>query len=424
MSFCNVEVCVIGMNWASSWLLAVLASIAAGGSVAVATRGLRLRHHDSGSLEKTAAAAAEHAPGGLQQVDSEGVIVWANRAELEMIGWSHDEYIGKNAAEFYADPSEGAGIFARIASGEAVRDHRATLRARDGSLKNVLVNSNADIVNGRLVHAWLLKQEVAGQKLAEDEILRLNQELEKRVRQRTAQLEATTKEMESFSYSVSHDLRAPLRSMRGFTEALLEGHASQLDSRGQDFLQRACAASLQMERLIEDLLKLAQISRSELQLEDVNLSLLAKEIAAELVIGDSTRTVEFVIAPECMARADARLIRLALDNLMRNSWKFSGKRAEAHIEFGRNDEKEPVFFVRDNGAGFNMEYSGKLFGVFQRLHSPKEFPGTGIGLATVKRIITRHGGRVWAEGGVDQGATFYFTLPNSNIENHAAAPEP
>jgi light-regulated signal transduction histidine kinase (bacteriophytochrome) len=220
--------------------------------------------------------------------------------------------------------------------------------------------------------------------------------------------------MESFSYSVSHDLRAPLRALRGFTEVLLEVHAAQLDNRGQDYLRRACAASFQMERLIEDLLKLAQVSRAELQTDEVNLSSLAGDIASELASSDATRTTQFVIASDCSARGDPRLIRLALDNLLRNSWKFSSKRSEARIEFGKIGGEEPAFFVRDNGAGFDMAYAKRLFGVFQRLHATSEFPGTGVGLATVQRIITRHGGRAWAVGEINQGATFYFTLPGMN----------
>jgi len=347
-------------------------------------------------------------------VGADGTIQWANPAELELLGYARQEYIGKKAAEFYGDESEGLNVLARLARGETLRDYRTCLRARDGSSRNVLISSSADTANGRLLCARLVTQDITGQRRAEEEIHRLNLELEQRVQQRTAQLEATNKEMESFSYSVSHDLRAPLRALRGFTEVLLEVHASQLDSRGQDYLRRACAASFQMERLIEDLLKLAQVARADLQVEEVNLSLVAGDIASELAGSDSSRTVQFVIAPECSAHGDPRLVRLALDNLLRNSWKFSGKRADARIEFGRLDGQEPAFFVRDNGAGFDMAYSKRLFGVFQRLHAASEFPGTGVGLATVRRIITRHGGRAWATGAVNQGATFYFTLPETN----------
>jgi PAS domain S-box-containing protein len=366
--------------------------------------------------DKMLADMAEKAPVGLLQVGTDGIIQWANLAELELLGYARQEFVGKKAADFYADRADGLNVLARLAQGETLRDYRTNLRASDGSLRNVLLSSSADIENGRLLRARLLTQDITGQRRVEEEIHRLNLELEQRVQQRTAQLEAANKEMESFSYSVSHDLRAPLRALRGFTEVLLEVHASQLDSRGQDFLRRACAASFQMERLIEDLLKLAQVARADLQLEEVNLSSLASDIAADLANSDPSRTVQFDIAPECSAHGDTRLVRLALDNLMRNSWKFSGKRADARIEFGREDGQEPAFFVRDNGAGFDMAYSKRLFGVFQRLHAVSEFPGTGVGLATVRRIITRHGGRAWAVGAVNQGATFYFTLPGTNGE--------
>jgi PAS domain S-box-containing protein len=367
---------------------------------------------------------AEKAPVALLQLDADGIILWANSAQLELLGYARQAYIGKNAAEFHSDPSEGRNIMARLFQGENLREQPANLRAHDGSLRNVLISSNAEVHEGRFVSALLFTQDITGRRRAEEEILRLNQELEQRVQQRTAQLEATNKEMESFSYSVSHDLRAPLRALRGFTEVLLEVHAPQLDARGQDFLRRACGASVQMERLIEDLLKLAQVSRAELQMEEVNLSSLANEIAAELSNSDSTRAVQFRIAPNCSARGDPNLVRLALDNLLRNAWKFSGKCNEARIEFGRIDGPEPAFYVRDNGAGFDTAFSKKLFGVFQRLHKTSEFPGTGVGLATVMRIINRHGGRIWATGAVNQGATFYFTLPDTNIEAPAPGHPP
>jgi light-regulated signal transduction histidine kinase (bacteriophytochrome) len=241
--------------------------------------------------------------------------------------------------------------------------------------------------------------------------MRLNEDLERRVKERTAQLEAINKELEAFSYSVSHDLRAPLRSIRGFSEVLLERYCKQLDPTGQEFLRRACQSSQQMETLIEDLLKLSRVSRSELQRQQVNLSQIAQSIAAELKKSDPQRIVEFVIEPGLQARGDERLLRVALDNLLRNAWKFTGKQPRAKIEVGSSTGPPQAFFVRDNGAGFDMTYSNRLFGVFQRLHTVSEFPGTGVGLATVQRIISRHGGRVWATGEVNRGATFYFTLP-------------
>lgn len=259
-------------------------------------------------------------------------------------------------------------------------------------------------------------------KRAEAEVLRLNESLERGVKERTAQLEAINKELEAFSYSVSHDLRAPLRSIRGFSEVLLERYCKQLDPTGQEFLRRACQSSQQMETLIEDLLKLSRVSRSELQRQQIDLSKMAESIASDLRKTDPQRAAEFVIEPGLHARGDERLLHVALDNLLRNAWKFTGKQPRAKIEVGSSKGPPQAFFVRDNGAGFDMAYSSRLFGVFQRLHTVSEFPGTGIGLATVQRIVNRHGGRVWATGEVNHGATFFFTLPSN--ENLWHEPEP
>jgi len=248
--------------------------------------------------------------------------------------------------------------------------------------------------------------------------------LEERVQTRTALLEAANKELEAFCYSVSHDLRAPLRSIRGFNEILLDIYGPQLDDRGREFLRRACDATDQMDRLIEDLLKLSRVSRAELRSEQIDLSGLATSIAQELKAGEPKREVEFVIAPGCLAQGDVRLVRLVMENLLRNAWKFTGKRTGARIEFGRAEGPDLTFSVRDNGAGFDMAYADRLFGVFQRLHNTSEFPGTGVGLAIVQRIINRHGGRVWATGKVDGGATFYFTLPGSVTASKVGNPPP
>jgi len=256
-----------------------------------------------------------------------------------------------------------------------------------------------------------LEAEVIERRRVEEDIRRLNEGLERRVVERTAQLEATNKELEAFTYSVSHDLRAPLRSVDGFSQILLEDYTDKLDTEGQDYLRRVRAASQRMARLIDDLLKLSRITRREVCCERADLSVLAREIAEEIRQREPDRQVEFVVEEGVVADGDAGLLRVVLENLMGNAWKYTSKHPRARVEFGVTQHNGKVaYFVRDDGAGFDMAHADRLFGAFQRLHSTNEFEGTGVGLATVQRIIHRHGGQVWAEGAVEQGATFYFTL--------------
>jgi light-regulated signal transduction histidine kinase (bacteriophytochrome) len=243
--------------------------------------------------------------------------------------------------------------------------------------------------------------------------------LTSQLRQRSEAAEAANRELEAFSYSVSHDLRAPLRSVDGFSLALLEDYGPQLDEQARSHLVRIRNATTRMGTLIDDLLQLSRVNRGDLAREVIDVSALAERVVADRRRHDPTRSVTVTIRPNMTAAADLRLLRVVLENLIENAWKFTARREHAEIEVGcQRLTSETVFSVRDNGAGFDPAYADKLFGAFQRLHAVTDFPGTGIGLATVQRIVHRHGGRVWAEGGVDNGACFAFTIepPATNEE--------
>ncbi|WP_052640143.1 sensor histidine kinase [Zavarzinella formosa] len=253
---------------------------------------------------------------------------------------------------------------------------------------------------------------IAALRESEKVTARLNDELERRVLERTTQLEAANRELEAFAYSVSHDLRAPLRALDGFSDELLRGYGEQFDDKGRHYLQRVRAGTRRMGELIDDLLRLSRLSRGNIRSERVDLSGLAQAVAAELRQSEPDRRVFIDIGPDLAGEGDPGLLKVVLANLMGNAWKFTGKKPEATIVFGRTEQKGlPAFFVRDDGAGFDMRHASKLFGAFQRLHPQRDFPGNGIGLATVQRIIRRHGGQIWAESLPGGGATFYFTLP-------------
>lgn len=253
--------------------------------------------------------------------------------------------------------------------------------------------------------------EMEERRKADEEVRRLNEELEERVRSRTAQLEAANSELESFAYSVSHDLRSPLRGIDGFSHALLEEYDSKLDDTGRDYLQRVRKATKKMAQLIDDLLMLSRISRRGMSVHDTDLSVLANEVLNDIKAGEPDRNVEIVLQEGMHAECDKDLMRIALVNLIGNAWKFTGRNSKVKIEIGSTSKNgKSAFYVKDNGVGFNMAYVDKLFVPFQRLHGADEFQGTGIGLATVKRIIVRHGGDVWAEAEEGKGATFYFTI--------------
>ncbi|MBU1996191.1 MAG: transporter substrate-binding domain-containing protein, partial [Candidatus Omnitrophica bacterium] len=264
-------------------------------------------------------------------------------------------------------------------------------------------------------YANVYGSDITERKKAQQEREEANSTLENKVKERTASLELLNSDLEAFNYSVSHDLRSPLRSMNSFSKILLDKYSSSMPAEDKDFLDRIMKNSIRMGNIIDSLLKLSQISRTKLYTANIDISSIAKTVAQDLKYGEPARDVEFKIKEGLITRADKNLLILVLKNLMGNAWKFTGKVKDPMIEVGSDIlDNENTFFVRDNGIGFNMEYKDKLFEAFERLHGSKEFPGLGIGLAIVKRIIVIHNGKIWAESEPDKGATFYFSFKNNS----------
>ena len=349
-------------------------------------------------------------PDILMEVDNNKIYTWANPAGINFFG---DEVIGKEAA-FYFEGEQNTYTTVKplFAGKEEVIYVESWQRRKDGEKRLLawhckMLKNNDGKVTGVLSSAI----DITERKKADEEIRRLNQDLELLVQERTAELTVINKELEAFSYSVSHDLRAPLRALDGFSLAILEDYSDKLDNEGKKYLNRIREASQKMAKLIDAMLILSRVTKTDLALTEVNLTEMAEEISSELTKHNPERNVIWKIEPGMTVTADPVLIKNTLENLIGNAWKFTSKHPSATIEVGSIHENgEVVYFVRDDGAGFDMTYASKLFGAFQRMHSTAEFDGTGIGLATVHRIITKHGGRIWAEGKSEIGATFYFTL--------------
>ena len=353
---------------------------------------------------------------GIITINAGGVIETFNPAAERLFGYRAEEVVGEKVNILMPAPyRERHDDYIRhyLETGEAriigIGREVEALR-RDGSRFPIFLSvSEMRLGNRRMFTGFI--SDMTERNKAEAEVRRLNLDLEQRVKERTRELEALNRELEAFTYSVSHDLRAPLRAIDGFSQAVLEDYRDRLDAEGADHLQRVRAASRRMGRLIDDLLTLSRMTRAPMARKRVDLSALARSVAAELQQQDPGRDVEVVVGEDLTGLGDPQLLRIVLENLLGNAWKFTSRRQEARIEFGAAPvEGQPAFFVRDNGAGFDMTYYDKLFSPFQRLHSGEEFAGTGIGLATVQRIINRHDGKVWAEGREAEGAVFYFTL--------------
>jgi PAS domain S-box-containing protein len=376
-----------------------------------------LVERDVGKLQASAremrrqADLLDKAPGPIVAWQLGGAIEYWNRGAEELYGFSRRQALGRKHDDLL-HPTHPLGFAAVQTILERHGEWSGELAYLIGG-REIVVESRMTLLTDPDGRKTVLKmnRDITEEKRAQREIRELNRELEQRVKDRTAQLEASNQEFEAFAYSVSHDLRAPLRGIDGWSLALLEDYGQTLDSTAQGFLNRVRSETQRMGRLIDDLLELSRLTRVTLRYHRVDLSSMAQAIASRLKESEPGRELEFTIQEGLFTGGDLRLLEIVLTNLLTNAVKFTGPRTVARIEFGQAESGQgPAFFVRDNGVGFDMAYADMLFGAFQRLHKPAQFPGSGVGLATVQRVVGRHAGKVWADAKPDQGATFYFTI--------------
>ena len=348
----------------------------------------------------------------LVTIGPDGKITDVNAATEKITGHSREELIGTDFMDYFSEPDKAKAGYQKVFRDGFVHNYALEICDKDGHLTPVLYNASIYRDEaGQVIGVFAAARDITDRKRAEEEVRTLNAELEQRVVQRTSQLEAANKELEAFSYSVSHDLRAPLRAIDGFSRVILEDYTTKLDDEGKRYLNIIESNTKKMGQLIDDLLVFSRLGRQEIRVSEMNMGKLAKAVSEELKLAVPERKLKFTINTLIPAQGDQAMIRQVFVNLLSNAVKFTRPKERAVIEVdGRSQGNENVYTVKDNGVGFDMQYVNKLFGVFQRVHSAEEFEGTGVGLAIVQRIIHRHGGRVWAEGKVNEGATFYFTL--------------